>query len=264
MNRMNHFLLNLPILPDMDLIKAKTILSRLQAMHQELESNPQLSSLERDLILHYLRDLYHIYLEAEVQAMPTIKSPVSAIETLMEKDPVQKTLEFKFDTVEEVIKPNVQIPTIPFPESITEVIITPSFSPEIEKKQEPLKPKEIQQIPIPASTIPTAKTTILRASIQELFDIKKGTELSDKLHELPLKDINRAIGINDRLEYVSTLFGGQKPFFEQTIQELNNLKSFDEAEDILGRGVAVTYKWDHENQKEKATEFIKLIRRRYL
>ena len=249
----------------MDLIKAKTILSRLQSMHQSLESNALLSTLERDLILHYLRELYEIYLTAEVQALPVLKSTVAnTLANPIEKEPVQKTLEFKFDTVEEVIKPNVQIPTIPFPESITEVIITPSFSPEIEKKQEPLKPKEIQQIPIPASTIPTAKTTILRASIQELFDIKKGTELSDKLHELPLKDINRAIGINDRLEYVSTLFGGQKPFFEQTIQELNNLKSFDEAEDILGRGVAVTYKWDHENQKEKATEFIKLIRRRYL
>lgn len=53
----------------MDLIKAKTILSRLQSMHQSLETNSQLSALERDLILNYLRELYEIYLETEVHAL---------------------------------------------------------------------------------------------------------------------------------------------------------------------------------------------------
>ena len=63
----------------MDLIKAKTILSRLQSMHQSLETNSQLSALERDLILNYLRELYEIYLETEVHALPVLKAtPVAA------------------------------------------------------------------------------------------------------------------------------------------------------------------------------------------
>jgi hypothetical protein len=244
----------------MDLIKAKSILGRLQAMHHALEFNPQLSSLERDLILNYLRDLYNIYLDADVQVMPTIKPTLNAAapEHPIEKEVVQKTLEFRFDPIEEPLKtyePKTILPSeIHIPPIVhhTEVELKHM---ELPKPKEPVTPF-VQPVP--------QKNNIVRASIQELFEVKKGTELSDKLHELPLKDINRAIGINDRLEMVSTLFGGQKPLFEQAISELNNLKSFEEAADLLGLGPALQFKWDHEDQKEKAIEFIKLIRRRYL
>lgn len=80
---MVRFCVNLRVLDlneyNMDLIKAKTILSRLQSMHQSLETNSQLSALERDLILNYLRELYEIYLETEVHALPVLKAtPVAA------------------------------------------------------------------------------------------------------------------------------------------------------------------------------------------
>ena len=84
------------------------------------------------------------------------------------------------------------------------------------------------------------------------------------MNELPLKDINRGIGINDKLEILNTLFGGQKTLFDITISELNNLKSYEEAQNILGNGPAIQFKWDHDDRREKAIEFIKLIRRRYL
>ena len=78
-------------------------------MHQSLETNSQLSALERDLILNYLRELYEIYLETEVHALPVLKAtPVAASAKTEEKDPVQKTLEFKFDT-EDSLKTNEEI-----------------------------------------------------------------------------------------------------------------------------------------------------------
>ncbi|MEP7320382.1 MAG: hypothetical protein ABI761_00635 [Saprospiraceae bacterium] len=251
----------------MDLIKAKSILGRLQAMHQALEFNPQLSSLERDLILNYLRDLYNIYLDADVQVMPTIK-PISnapSHDHPIEKEVVQKTLEFRFDPVDEPLQTHEPKTIMP-----SEIQIAPMVHPaEVEvKHSEAQKPYEpvvtFVQPSIPVTPPIAPKSHIVRASIQELFEVKKGTELSDKLHELPLKDINRAIGINDRLEMVAGLFGGQKPLFEQAISELNNLKSFEEASELLGLGPALQFKWDHEDHKEKAIEFIKLIRRRYL
>lgn len=252
----------------MDLIKAKSILGRLQAMQQALESHAQMSILERDLILHYLRDLYHIYAEAEVQILPTVKPIVPtapAAEVVTDKDPIQKTLEFKFEPVEEPV--HVLEPKISKVE--TNAPVTPSYaiSPEAVEPKVPEQKVEVPKAKDPVIVTPVphaAKPSTVRASIQELFDVKKGTELSDKLLDLPLKDINRAIGINDRLEFISKLFGGQKAVFEQTIVELNNLKSLDEAEELLGHHIALTYKWDHEDQKEKAIDFIKLIRRRYL
>ena len=60
---------------------------------------------------------------------------------------------------------------------------------------------------------------------------------------------------------MNTLFGGQKTLFDITI---NELKSYEEAQNILGNGPAIQFKWDHDDRREKATEFIKLIRRRYL
>lgn len=251
----------------MDLIKAKSILGRLQAMHQALEFNPQLSSLERDLILNYLRDLYNIYLDADVQVMPTIK-PIStppSPDHPIEKEVFQKTLEFRFDPADEPLKTYEPKTIMP-----SEIHLAPmAHHADIEIKHaevhKPFEPVVTLVQPSIAVTPPVSpKSQIVRASIQELFEVKKGTELSDKLHELPLKDINRAIGINDRLEMVANLFGGQKPLFEQVISELNNLKSFEEASELLGLGPALQFKWDHENHKEKAIEFIKLIRRRYL
>jgi hypothetical protein len=79
-----------------------------------------------------------------------------------------------------------------------------------------------------------------------------------------LRDINRAIGINDRMEIIYTLFGGQKQLFEQIINDLNNFKGYEEALNLLGHGPAIHYKWDHDDRKEKAVEFIRMIRRRYL
>lgn len=250
----------------MDLIKAKTILSRLQAMHQSLEQNDHLSTLERDLILNYLRELYEIYSTAETTAIPRPKQPTSsdAEKNAVEKEGVQKTLEFKFETEQktETEKPADQ------PVNIYEPLLKSETF-----KIEPLPSSPILEKEVIEEAIADSKTTpnisILKSSnipvsITELFEIKKGTELSDKLNELPLKDINRGIGLNDKLEIINTLFGNQKTLFEVTINELNSLKSFDDAHHLLGTGPAIQFKWDHEDRKEKAIEFIKLIRRRYL
>lgn len=253
----------------MDLIKAKTILSRLQSMHQSLETNSQLSALERDLILNYLRELYEIYLETEVHALPVLKATlVAASAKTEEKDPVQKTLEFKFDT-EDSLKTNEEIaPTLSSPiveplqvEEEIKVVLPSNPTPFVAPV--PVVLSEPKRAPISDNPL-VNKLASIPASIIELFEIKKGSELSDKLNELPLRDINRGIGINDRLEMVNTLFGGQKQLFEQIITDLNTFKNFEEARDLLGAGPAVHYKWDHVEIRDKAVDFIKLIRRRYL
>ncbi len=245
----------------MDLIKAKTILSRLQSMHLSLESNATLSALERDLILNYLRELYEIYREADVHILPTLKSvPGIPIANPIDKEPIQKTLEFKFNATEES---SVSVPTAVLP-PIAEPIVVESAD-QKHHAEAVVTPMLIEhQTSVIFSSPSVSKNPNLPASILELFEIRKGVELSDKLNELPLRDINRGLGLNDRLEIVNTLFGGQKILFEQIITDLNTFKSFDEAQELLGLGPALQYKWDHEDQRDKAIEFIRLIRRRYL
>lgn len=234
----------------MDLIKAKSILARLQAMTNTLENHPHLSALERDLILNYLRDLYDVFLESSAPALPVIKTKEPVLSTPPEKESSQKTLEFKFEHIEEAVEPAQPAPPVELPHP--EPIVVASVPPK----------EEIPQV-IETSPVMT-KLNSIPVSILDLFDIKKGSELSDKLHDLPLRDINRAIGINDRMEIIQTLFGGQKQLFEQIVTDLNSFKIYEEAQDLLGHGPAIHYKWDHDDRKEKAVEFIRLIRRRYL
>ena len=246
----------------MDLIKAKTILSRLNAMHQSLESNAHLSTLERDLILNYLRELYEIYYSADVNTMPELKNPViTPVEKPVEKEVIQKTLEFKFSPEVKNDPPVVESDT---PPPIYEPILKEEVKIVVPDPVKEILPEPFIEIK-PGNSIPSSsKPSSIPVSIGELFEIKKGNDLSDKLNELPLKDINRGIGINDKLEILNTLFGGQKTLFDITISELNNLKSYEEAQNILGNGPAIQFKWDHDDRREKAIEFIKLIRRRYL
>lgn len=234
----------------MDLIKAKSILARLQAMINTLESHPQLSALERDLILNYLRDLYDVFLESDAPALPVIKIKEPITQLTLEREVNQKILEFKFEPQE--IKPEPEIPAPVFEAPAPDPVVIAS-----------VPPKE-EITPIVETTPVHSKLNSIPVSILELFDIRKGSELSDKLHDLPLRDINRAIGINDRMEIIHTLFGGQKQLFEQIVTDLNNFKTYEEAQDLLSRDPTIHYKWDHDDRKEKAVEFIRMIRRRYL
>jgi len=234
----------------MDLIKAKSILARLQAMISTLELHPQLSALERDLILNYLRDLYDVFLESPTPALPVIKTKEPINHTNQEKESNQKTLEFKFEHLEELREAEKSIQPVELPHHEPAVVAS-------------VPPKE-EISTVVETTVIHSKIISIPVSILELFDIKRGSELSDKLHDLPLRDINRAIGINDRMEIIHTLFGGQKQLFEQIIIDLNSFKGYEEARDLLGHGPAIHYKWDHDDRKEKAVEFIRLIRRRYL
>ena len=240
-------------------------MARLQAMINTLEANPELSALERDLILNYLRELYELVNDIRPQTLPVIKPKAEATPTAPEKEAGQKILEFKFEPIEElpVERPAekiipAELPLSPPPVVQPEpVVVQPFASQDIKPVIEPEKP---YTEPVP----PSAKPNAMPASIIELFEIRRGSELSDKLNELPLRDINRAIGIAYRMELIQTLFGGQRQLFDQIVTDLNNLKSYEEAREFLGPGPAIHYKWDHDDRREKAVEFIRLIRRRYL
>lgn len=49
----------------------------------------------------------------------------------------------------------------------------------------------------------------------------------------PVNNLNEAIGINDRFQFVRELFNGNHELYTTTIEELNNATNIDEAFDIL-------------------------------
>ena len=80
---------------------------------------------------------------------------------------------------------------------------------------------------------------------------------------MPIKDIKKAMGLNERIFTVNELFGGDQAIFDLTTDTLNKLPDFTQAKNFLMRNAASKYNWDKKGKKSKAKNFIKLVKRRY-
>jgi hypothetical protein len=101
-----------------------------------------------------------------------------------------------------------------------------------------------------------------QGSLDQLFVLKKATELSERLGESPVGDLNTAMSINDRLLYVNELFGRDRSALDDSLTILNRFDSFSAAKNFLV-SLAEQYQWAREERAEVAQNFIKLVKRRY-
>ena len=87
------------------------------------------------------------------------------------------------------------------------------------------------------------------------------TEVSSKLSEGPVKDLKRAIGINDRFLYINELFRGDEMMYERSIKTINGFIIFAEAEYWIKRELKIKLGWLDTNLIVK--QFDHLVRRRF-
>jgi hypothetical protein len=87
------------------------------------------------------------------------------------------------------------------------------------------------------------------------------TELSDTLKDAPIKDLKKAIGINDRFLFISELFRGDEAMYERSIKTINGFSIFPEAEYWIRRELKLKLAWDDKNPVVK--QFDQLVRRRF-
>lgn len=99
--------------------------------------------------------------------------------------------------------------------------------------------------------------------LERLFEIKYGNELSDRLSATPIKDIFRAMGLNERIFTQNELFGGSSEIFRQTVERLNGFTTFAEAKSYLQSTIAQEYNWHNSERREIAHNFVQLVHRRY-
>jgi hypothetical protein len=90
---------------------------------------------------------------------------------------------------------------------------------------------------------------------------KEGTEISELLNDSPIRDLRKAIGINDRFVYISELFRGDETMYERSIKTINSFSIWPEAEYWIRRELKVKLGWqdDHEIVKQ----FDQLVKRRF-
>ena len=98
------------------------------------------------------------------------------------------------------------------------------------------------------------------ASLNDRLKVVK-IEISEKLTGLPVKDLKKAIGINDRYLYINDLFRGDEAMYERSIKTINGFSIWPEAEYWIRRELKTKLGWTDDNETVK--QFDQLIKRRF-
>ena len=96
-----------------------------------------------------------------------------------------------------------------------------------------------------------------------LNDVLKNdnTEISDTLSEGPIKDLRKAVGINDRFLFINELFLGDEVMFERSIKTINSFTIYPEAEYWIRRELKLKLAWNENSDTVK--QFNQLVKRRF-
>jgi len=86
-------------------------------------------------------------------------------------------------------------------------------------------------------------------------------DLGDTLIEVPIRDLRKAIGVNDRFLFINELFRGDEAAYERSIKTINSFSIFAEAEYWIQRELKVKNGWDAGN--EMVSQFYQLVKRRF-
>jgi hypothetical protein len=111
--------------------------------------------------------------------------------------------------------------------------------------------KELNEI------LPTNNAT----SLNDLHS-KPVNEVSDIFEDAPIKDLKKAIGVNERFLYLNELFRGDEAMYERSIKTINAFSIYPEAEFWIRRELKLKLGWDDKYNTVK--QFDQLIRRRFL
>lgn len=121
-----------------------------------------------------------------------------------------------------------------------------------------------------AEEIPTLSQYRTRKDVNE--SVKQPESLNDKLKEqktevmevikeAPIRDLRKAIGINDQFVFINELFRGDEALYERSIKTLNNFSIFPEAEYWMNRELAAKLGWNR--NQETVKHFYQLVKRRF-
>jgi len=86
-------------------------------------------------------------------------------------------------------------------------------------------------------------------------------EVATVLQGAPVRDLKKAIGINDRYLFMNELFRGDETMYERSLKTINAFSIYPEAEYWIQRELKVKLGWLEDNETVKL--FDQLVRRRF-
>jgi len=125
----------------------------------------------------------------------------------------------------------------------------------------------------PLAEKPTDRFTLSQRS-REVNDVigNSTTSLNDKLksevadlksalNDTPVRDLKKAIGVNDRYVFINQLFRGDEVMYERSLKTINGFRILPEAEYWMERELKVKLGWDE--NREATRHFYQLVKRRF-
>jgi hypothetical protein len=131
-----------------------------------------------------------------------------------------------------------------------ERFIPPSINQPVKDETNIVVAKELNEI------LPTNSA----ASLNDLHS-KPVNEVSDIFEDAPIKDLKKAIGVNERFLYLNELFRGDETMYERSIKTINAFSIYPEAEFWIRRELKLKLGWDDKYNTVK--QFDQLVRRRF-
>ena len=98
-------------------------------------------------------------------------------------------------------------------------------------------------------------------SLNDRLNVGSTVELGTLLKASPVKELRKAIGVNDRFVFINELFRGDEPMYERSIKTINNFRILPEAEYWMERELKIKLGWD--DSREIVQHFYQLVRRRF-
>jgi hypothetical protein len=269
----------------MNFQNTKLFLDKINRLHRNMTNGDNISQVERDLMLQYVRQLYDACLEETTIALEPMvvrPQPQPAPQPVQKKE-IEPTPIYAEKPVERIVEkpqpvviappPVVEKPRVfvydapPTPVPVRETppakpaeVVLPTIKYEPAPEPKPYTP------PTPIAAQPPAEPPVTLSSIAKkhhaLFEHKEATDIMSRLSESPIEDITRAMGLNERILVVRALFKQEQGIFDQALRAFNGFSSFEEAQHVLLQ-LAERYDWSNEERREEAKQLIKLVRRRY-
>ena len=239
----------------MNLQQAKITLEKINRLYQSMTLDSTIDEHEQQLMLNYIRQFHKAFSgeEMENEAPEVIKTP-RVIRKTVDPTPVVQEIEVPDFTPEPEPTP---APAPPKPKPTPKPVVSAPI-------EQPVK-----EYVAPAAPTPTYQADKLPESVpvdsddyEELFEMPAAKELSDRLSSTPIRDLTKAISINEKILTCNELFAKDKNRFNDALKTLNGFSSFTEARPYLA-SLANEFGWDKKSAKKKAQVFIKLVRRRY-
>ncbi len=245
----------------MALQQSKNLLDKINSLYQNISLDGEISSIERDLMLSYVRQFYEAIL-AESNEKPVIPPAPKPVAVVVEAPPPPPKV--------------VEVPIVPQPAPVVVVVPPPVPKPEPKIEMEIVAPKPepiVVQTPptqpiviakpapkAPAQPKSLIKPTVERVERTQLFEEKMSKELSDKLGEMPIDDIKKGMSLNERIIFLNELFDGKNNEFENAVTNLNNAPNFEDAQQQL---MILATRFDWSSKEKQAKTFIRLVKRKH-